>query len=117
MALKERPHTGNFILTELIGKMSYDQITIAAGSGDLDPGTVLGVKPDGTYVPRKADAGDTSKEACAILYARVDATTDAKSAVAVTGLAEVYKSGLIWQDGDDKDSGIAQLRKLFIKVR
>jgi len=117
MALTERPHTGNFILTELQGHLSYDEITIGAGAGVLQPGTVLGKKDDGTHWPRKATAADTSKTACAILYARVDATAAAKPATAVTGLAEVYASGLIWQDGDDKASGIAELRSLFIKVR
>jgi len=116
-SLFENPHAGNFILTEAAGRLSYDNITIAKGAGVLQPGTVLGKKDDGTYVPRVKAAADASKTACAILNGRVDATDAAAPAVAVTGLAEVYASGLIWQEGDDQPSGLAELRSLFIKAR
>jgi hypothetical protein len=61
--LTENPHAGNFILSEDDeGRLSRDEVVIAAGAGRLFPGTVLGKRlSDGAFdASAAARAGNTS---------------------------------------------------------
>ena len=71
----EDRHRGEYIKSEAKGLRSRDAATIAAGSGIVKPGQVLGrVTATGKYVPQKTTATDGSQVAAAIAYAWVDAT-------------------------------------------
>jgi hypothetical protein len=118
-ALDENPHDGNFILSEDDeGRLSRDNVIIASGAGQLQPGTVLGkLTASGKFVPSPETAADGSETAVAVLVGSVDAT----SAVAVTRHAEVNRYGLFYDatvDDDAKKSGKwDQLRAAGIVVR
>ena len=61
------------------------EIRIPAGSGLLEPGTVLGERADGMFVPLDPYATDGAQIAAAILFARADATREDARAVATDG--------------------------------
>ena len=121
--LYENPHDGNFILSEDDeGRLSRDKIIIASGSGQLQPGTVLGkLTASGKFVPSPETAADGSETAVAVLVGSVDATGADVIAVAVTRHAEVNRYGLFYDatiDDDAKKSGKwDQLRTAGIVVR
>ena len=84
--LDENPHDGNFILSEDDeGRLSRDNIIIASGAGQLQPGTVLGkLTASGKFLPSPETAADGSETAVAVLVGSVDATSADVIAVAVT---------------------------------
>jgi hypothetical protein len=121
--LDENPHDGNFILSEDDeGRLSRDNVIIASGAGQLQPGTVLGkLTASGKFIPSPATAADGSETAVAVLVGSVDATSADVIAVAVTRHAEVNRYGLFYDATVDDDAKKSdkwdQLRAAGIVVR
>ena len=110
--LKGESHAGEFY--------SRDQITLAAGSGVLVTGTVLGrITASGKYVPVVAGASDGSQTAVAILFDQsVDTTAADQPAIAVARQATVSHAGLVWgstiNSANLRAAAVAQLKAVGI---
>lgn len=121
--LHERPHSGNFILSEdAEGRLSRDNIVIALGAGKLLPGTVLGqLTANSKFVASPEAAADGSETAVAVLVGHVDATDADAVAVGLMRHAEVSRHGLIYDATVDdelkKSIKWDQLRAAGIVVR
>ncbi|WP_338606866.1 head decoration protein [Pelagibacterium nitratireducens] len=121
----ERPRNLGFVLSESSRTRSYETVTIAAGSGKLVPGTVLGmVTADETYtISANAEVVDSegAETAKAILAYGVDATDDEVEALVMARDGEVKKLMLVFDDSVDDDTKIAakhaQLAAIGIIVR
>lgn len=106
-----------------LGGMSREAVTILSGEGVLAIGTVLGkVTASGKYVAHVNGASDGSQTAVAVLIDAVDATSaDVTRAIVVHRLAEVLRTGLVWDASVDNDTkknaAIAQLAANMIIVR
>lgn len=110
-----------FLLSEAEGTLSRDAVTIASGSGVIEPGTVLGkITTGGQYKPYDDDNTDGSETAVAIALMKVDATSAAVPCAVITRLAEVKSASLVWastNDAADKLAGIADLAARYIILR
>ncbi|UYO50328.1 head decoration protein [Rhodopseudomonas palustris] len=121
--LTEKPHKGNFILSEDgEGRLSRDVITIAAGAGKLMPGTVLGeVTATEKFVPSPDTANDGSEKAKVVLIDEVDATTEDVKTTGIARHAEVNHHGLFYHasvnDPAKRATKHAQLKDAGIVVR
>jgi hypothetical protein len=126
-ATTETVRNAGFLLSEAPGTLSRDTVTLAAGSGVVLAGTVLGkVTSTGKYVPYDDDfltgepaAADGRETAVAIALMTTDATADAPCAV-ITRMAEVKADLLQWastNDAGDKTAGLADLAARFIITR
>lgn len=118
----EGPRDLAFILSELGRTLSRDVVTIAAGSGVVEPGTVLAkLSASGKYVPSAAGGADGSETAIAVLGYRVDATSVDVEAVVIANDAEVKAPALIFHpsvdDAAKRADKLAQLRVVNIKAR
>lgn len=114
MALTESIRAGEFLLAEANGSISREEIDIAASSGDMVAGTLLGkVTASGEYAPYNDGAADGTETAAAILYASVADSASVQSAVGVARHAEVIGSMLTGNDAN----GTADLAALDILVR
>ena len=90
------------ILSEANGTLSREAVTIASGSGVLNPGTVLGkLTVGGKYVPYDDGNADGSEDAAAILLEAIDATSADITASALVRFAEVKKDILQWDAAVD----------------
>ncbi|CAM2154438.1 Head decoration protein [Paraburkholderia tropica] len=107
----EALHTGGYLLSEGAGRISRDQITVAAGDALL-VGQVLTRGANGVYAPYDA-ANEATAPATAILYAALPASANPRPAVATTRLAEIAKAQLTGVS----DAAIADLASHFIIVR
>ncbi|MBP2560842.1 hypothetical protein J2857_003611 [Neorhizobium galegae] len=121
-AATEGPRDLGFILTELPGTLSRDVVTIASGSGKLDPGTLLAkLAATSKYVPSPATGADGSQTAIAVLAYGVDATSADVDAVVVANDAEVKDPMLVFHSSVDDDTKrnakLTQLRAVNIKAR
>lgn len=118
--LTEKAHTGSFIISELDGHGSRDNIVIVSGQ-NLVAGTVLGniTATPTKYAAYDQQAGTGIEVGAGILYASVDATSADTPGVIINRSAEVNGNQLIWPAGSPTDitAGIADLRALGIKVR
>jgi len=121
MTIDAPARAGEFILSEANGARSRENITLAAGAGQLAPGTVLGaVAADGKHKPLNPSATDGSESAAAVLYDHADASAAEVVAAAIVRDAEVKADLLIWPDGitdAQKTTAIAQLQALGVIVR
>lgn len=110
----EGPRNLGFVLSEGNGAISYESVTIASGSGRLQPGTVLGkITASGKYAPSPAaevEGQEGAETACAVLGYRVDATGADAEAVILRRHAEVKMPMLIFDDSVTDEA--AQLLKL-----
>ncbi|MBT9383322.1 head decoration protein [Pseudooceanicola sp. CBS1P-1] len=115
----------SFLLSHAAGTRSFNTITIAAGEGELAPGTVLGkVTASDLYVvsPEAETVGKEGAEtALAVLAYAVDATDADVDALVVDADAEV-KVGMLTFDAtvDDEtktDAKLAQLTAAGIRAR
>ncbi|MBD8556900.1 head decoration protein [Rhizobium sp. CFBP 8762] len=114
-----------FLLTEANGYISREVLTIAAGSGKLEAGTVLGkVTATSKHIPSPAAlvAGSEGAEtANAVLGYGVDATTVDVEVVCITNDAEVKRPMLIFHpsvnDAGKTNAKLNQLRSVTIKAR
>lgn len=114
-----------FILSEANGLQSRDVLTIAAGSGPLQAGTILGkITANGKYTasPNAQVAGlEGAETAVAVLGYGVDATNTDVEVVCITNDAEVKAPMLLAHasvsDAAKRTAKIAQLRSVNIKAR
>lgn len=114
-----------FLLSEAAGRRSRSIVTIANGTGKLQPGTVLGkVTATGEYIP-SPNAAVVGKEGAetgvAILAYGVDATNEAVEVTAIDRDAEAKMPMLIFDASvDDQaktDAKVAQLNAVGIRAR
>ena len=99
--LTEGPHTGGFLVWEVLRDYTRETVTIASGAGKLAPGTLLGkITTGGKYTALAPAASNGSQNAAGILWAAVDASDgDAPGVVVLRGPALVNQHELIWPDG------------------
>lgn len=121
-ALNEGVYAGEFLISELPGKISRDEATVTVPAAtELVPGTVLGkLSATGKYVPYDDSASDGRETAAGILYAKVENTGGApadKIGVVINFGAEVTEADLVFEEGVDEDGAIADLAALGIKAR
>lgn len=121
----EGPRDLAFLLSEGNGKISRDVVTVLAGSGVVEAGTVLGeITASKKFMPSPA-ATVTGKEgaetAKAILAYKVDATAADAEAVVVKRLAEAKAPMLIFDasvnDATKKAVKLSQLAAATIIAR
>ena len=123
--LTENPRNLAFILHEAAGTRSREVVTIAAGAGILEAGTVLGeitASEKFTASPEAVTVGvEGAETATAILGYRVDATAEDVDAVVVDADAEIKASLLIFEATVDDEAKqaikVTQLRAVGIKAR
>ena len=110
----------DFLMSESSGTRSRNAVTLAAGSGTLLAGTVLGQLANNKYAAfDNDDSSDGPSVASAILCYDTDITADAAATV-IDRDAEVDGSLLVWSsanDAGDKTAGIADLETFGIRVR
>ena len=99
--LSETQHAGGFLVWEVLRDFTRETVTLAAGSGKLLPGTVLGkVTTGGKYTALAPGATNGSQNAAGILWAAADANdADRPAVVIVRGPAILNRSELILPDG------------------
>jgi hypothetical protein len=120
--LTEGRVTAAYILSEASGLRSRDSAKMAAGSGKVEPGAILGkVTASGKFVPHAPAAADGSQIAVAINYAAVDATAADVPCVITARDSEVKGPELIYAAATDtqaeKDAVHASLAANGIIVR
>lgn len=98
-----------------------EEIIVASGAGELEPGTVLGkITASGKYVAHDAALANGAQTAAAILYHAVDATSaDVTTVATVNGPATVNGNRLTWKAGisdANRLAGLAALRAKGLKV-
>ena len=119
----EGRHAGEAVLHEANGSRSRDSITIPAGTGVVEPGTVLGVDPSGNYVPSATvdGEGDGTEIAVAMNIHGVDATDADVVVAAITRDAELNGACLVFEASVDTDAKklakTAELAEVGIIVR
>ena len=118
----ETPRPLAFVLTELPGNLSRDEVTIVSGAGKLAAGSVLGkITASSKYTFSPDTGADGSQTAIAILAYPVDATSADVQAVIVANDAEVKDPMLIFaasvNDGTKRNTKLTQLRAVGIKAR
>ena len=110
----------DFLLSEASGTRSRNNVTLAAGTGTLLAGTVLGALVDGKYAAfDEDDSSDGPSIASAILCYDTDITAEVTATV-IDRDAEVDGNLLVWasaNDAGDKVAGIAELESFGIRVR
>lgn len=113
-------HAGAFIVSEGNGCVSRDRITVVSGQ-NLKAGAVLGkITASGKYAEYDNGASDGTQAAAGVLFDAVDASDGDVEGVAIVRLAEVAKSGLVWeatQDAAAKTAAYADLAALNIIAR
>ena len=99
--LTEGKHAGGFLVWEVLRDYTRETVTIAAGAGKLEPGTVLGkITTGGKYTTLAPAATNGSQNAAGILWDKVDASAaDAPGVVMLRGPAIVNRHEIIWPDG------------------
>lgn len=116
----EKPHAGEFILSEANGARSREQATLAEGQ-NLVAGAVLGLASsgadDGNYKAYDDGNSDGSQTAVAVLFAAVDATDAAAPCVIIARDAEVNGEAITFASGVDEDGAIVDLASKGIIVR
>lgn len=119
-----QPRNLAFLLSELPGRQSRANITIASGAGKLAAGTVLGkVTATGEYVPApnaEAAGFEGAETAVAILAYGVDATSQAVEVAAVYKDADLKRPMLSFDASvDDQaktDAKVAQLNAVGLRA-
>ncbi len=120
--VKEAPRKLAFVLTEDEGTLSRDVVTIVAGAGKLDAGTVLGrIAVSKKYKASPDTGADGAETAIAVLAEPVDATSADVEALVISNLAEVKAPMLIFHstvnDATKRAAKLDQLRAVHIKAR
>ncbi|MCF7646887.1 head decoration protein [Bacillus subtilis] len=119
------PRNLSFVLHEGNGTISYEIVTIAAGSGRVSPGTVLGaITSNSKYVPSPAEVvtgQEGAETASAILAYGANAIDADVEAVVLVRTAEVKQPMLLFHDTVNtpelQAQKIAQLAKAHIIAR
>ncbi len=95
--MTDRARALAFVLSEDGAGLSRDEVTIAAGSGILEPGTVLGiVTASKKHTAHKSGANTGEETAVAVLAYRTDASTEDARAVVISRVAQVKKPMLVF---------------------
>jgi hypothetical protein len=120
--LTEGRHPAEFLLSEANFHRSRDTITIASGSGKIEPGTLLGkVAIGGKYKPATATGSDGGETAVAVNLYGVDATSADVTVAAITRDAEVKAHALVYgstvNDDTKKTAARGQLAAVGIISR
>jgi hypothetical protein len=120
--LTEGPHSGGFLVWEVLRDYTRETTTIASGAGKLAPGTVLGkITTGGKYTGLAPAATNGSQNAAGILWAAIDATdADAASVVILRGPAIVNRHEIILPEGATEaqiNAAITALAALGIILR
>ena len=99
--LSETQHAGGFLVWEVLRDYTRERVILAAGSGKLLPGTVVGkITTGGKYTALTLGATNGSQNAAGILWAAADASdADRPAVVIVRGPAILNRSELILPDG------------------
>lgn len=99
--LSETQHAGGFLVWEVLRDFTRETVTLAAGSGKLLPGTVLGkVTTGGKYTVLAPGATNGSQNAAGVLWAAADASdADRAAVVIVRGPAILNQSELTLPEG------------------
>src|SRR4051794_20003985 len=93
----EGRHNGEFIMSELEGHGSRENVTIVSGAGVLAAGTVLGkITSGGKYKTSLLASSDGSEVQRAILINGVDASSADVSAAVIFNDAEVNGNLIVW---------------------
>jgi hypothetical protein len=112
--LNQGKWTGEFLLSEGNGDISREQVTIAAASPAMVPGTVLGkITASGKYAPYNNANVDGTQTAAGILYAACPDSASDQKAVMIARYAEVAQVELT---GYDVAAGV-ELAAIGIIVR
>ncbi len=118
--LHENWHDGGFLVSEANGHQSRDEIILLAG-GQVLAGSVLGqVTATGLWQPWSPGAADGSEIAAGLLFGTRGASPVNQPAVAITRMAEVNASELVWPAGvqsADMATATAQLLTHGIMLR
>lgn len=119
--VEDRRTTAHYIVSEAHGYRSREQAMIAAGSGKLIAGTVLGrVTATRMFAPFDPAATDGSQNAAAILYEGCDATSaDVRRTVSARD-TEIQGAVLVWKAGvtdNQKTAALASLAALGLIAR
>jgi len=120
--LTEGPHSGGFLVWEVLRDYTRETTTIASGAGKLAPGTVLGkITTGGKYTGLAPAATNGSQNAAGILWAAIDATdADTASVVILRGPAIVNRHEIILPEGATEaqiNAAITALAALGIILR
>lgn len=112
--LNEGKHSAEFLLTEGVGNISREEVTIAAAAGAMVPGTLVGkITASSKYAAYNNSASDGTEVAAGVLYHGVaDKAVDQK-AVIIARHAEVIQAQLTGADA----AGLADLKALQIIAR
>lgn len=112
---------GHYVVSEANGYRSREQAIIAAGSGKLRAGTVLGrVTVGGKLKPLAPAASDGTEKAAAILWQGCDATTEDVRRTITARDSEVHANVLTFAVGttdQQKTAAMANLAALGIVGR
>lgn len=91
----QKPWSLEFLISEARGTTSRDVVTIASGSGVVQPGTVIAhVTATGKYVPAVLTATDGSQTAVGVTGYYVDATSADATVTAFLRTCEVTGNAL-----------------------
>lgn len=120
--MTDRPRDLAFVLSEDGAGLSRDEVTIAAGSGVLEAGTVLGVvTASKKHTAHKSGVNTGEETAAAVLAYRTDATTADARAVVISRIAQVKKPMLVFDasvnDATKVATALAQLASKDIIAR
>lgn len=126
--LIESRHPGEFLLSEANGQRSREEITIAAGSGVIAPGALLGRYTSGTNIGKYALAPATAADpdvghhvAIAVALCGCDTTTSDRTIAVIHRDAEVNGHGLSYassvDDAAKRATKATQLAAVGIIVR
>lgn len=113
---------GHFVSGDCDPNINNDHIVIAANSGALVAGTVLGkVTATGQYTAHDPAAVDGSEAAAALLWDdREDSTSTQRAAAVTRGPIAINGNSLTFADGIstvNRDAAVAALAALGIMVR
>ena len=118
----ERPHAGEFIVSEANGYRSRDQVTVTVPTGEVSsPGLILGkITATGKYVARNEAAGTGEQTAKGVLFNELDNSAGGAPAdfiaTIVNGDAEVLGPSCD-ANGGTEATVLSELLTLGIKVR
>ena len=118
MALKTLTYKtdSDVVKNEGRGRISRDEGVLAAGSGVLRPGRVLGrITASSKLVPLAPAASDGSQTAACVLLENVDATAGDQRVVILARHAEVVLQALEWPAGINATQQAAALAALEAK--
>jgi|AACY02.2.fsa_nt_gi hypothetical protein len=119
MAVKtEKPHAGEFLVSEANGYRSREEVTFASGTPALEAGEIVAkLDSGGKWTAFDEDASNGSETGLGVLYAAVDASAADAQGVVIVRDAEVKGELLTVQDGETLSVAKADLAAVGIILR